>query len=128
MSRFIPKGCLTIDYVIRGKGVKDMIVWQQEKENRCLWRQGSDHSSGVETPPQEWRKLSLSIDLTYGSPRFFIETHFDNRPPNEGLVAISEIQFLYTQCRRNFVNNCGQHRTSTEDPDLSTDDYVNDLP
>ncbi|CAG2103134.1 unnamed protein product [Medioppia subpectinata] len=125
-----PKGCLSIDYMMRGNGMKEMIVYQQEGENRCLWSYSSHETSGdsIGTTTEMWHKLSLGVDLTAGSPRFFVETHFDNRPPNVGSLAISRIQFTCNECQQNSANNCGHKPVVNDESDSSTDDYQNDFP
>ena len=109
--------------MIGGNGIKNLIVYQQEVENRCIWSAIAG-DSGMK-PSEKWQKLSLTVDLQYGDPRYFIETHFDNRPPNKGFVAIFAINFFESGCTRNEANQCVQPLSdSSED----STDYPNDMP
>jgi len=98
--------------------MKNLLVYQQDKDNKCIWHLTSDRSK----QDKNWQKLSLTIDLKNGDPRFFIESHFDKRPPNSGLIAFSQIKFFYNACDKSDVNYCGK-----KDNDETTD-YPNDLP
>ena len=117
-----------MDYMIGGDGIKNLVIYQQETQNRCIWKAAIDQS--VPNSAQDWQKLSLAVDLSNGDPRFFIEAHFDNRPPHTGFVAISAINFFHNSCKRNDANQCGT--PVSNEPEDSTapteDDYLNDLP
>ncbi|XP_054162224.1 uncharacterized protein LOC128960175 [Oppia nitens] len=128
-SKHHNKGCLTIDYLIQGKGIKELIVFQQDNQNQCIYSANKNHQNSDnsdETLTENWRQLSLTIDLKYGSsPRFFIETHFNNRAHNEGIIALSDIKFIFKRCQHNYVNYCKEGIVDQNKPNT---DYQNDFP
>jgi hypothetical protein len=103
---------------MQGNGMENVLVYQQDNDNQCIWSLMNDKNKEDEY----WQKISLTIDLKDGDPRFFIETHFDNRPPNSGLLAISEIKFFYNSCEKNDANYCGNQKSN------ETTDNPNELP
>ena len=115
-----------MDYMIGGKGIKNILVFQQEVDNRCVWSAVTGDEGLNESIV--WQRVSLTVDLQYGDPRYFIEVRFDNRPPNKGFVAISDIRFFHNGCNGNDANQCRQQNTMSDEPEDTTEDYPNDWP
>ncbi len=95
--------CLSIKYLMYGTGPLKMYVIQQDIANKCIW---VDNNQQIDNFGQ-WRQTKLTIDLRDGEPRFYIEAHFNPRPPNYGIIAISQITFSYGVCDYNYANQCG---------------------
>ena len=83
------EACLSIKYLMYGTGAVKMYIIQQDIDNKCIW---IDNNESVDNYGR-WREATLTIDLRDGEPRFYIEAHIDIRPPNYGIIAISNISF-----------------------------------
>jgi hypothetical protein len=94
--------CLSIKYLMYGTGPLKMYVIQQDIANKCIW---VDANEQIDTIGQ-WKQIKLTVDLRDGEPRFYIEAHFNPRPPHYGTIAISQISFSYGACDYNYANQC----------------------
>jgi hypothetical protein len=94
--------CLSIKYLMYGTGPTKMYVIQQDVANKCIF---VDNNQRIDERG-EWRQIKLSIDLRDGEPRFYIEAHFNPRPPYYGTIAISQVSFSYGVCDYNYANQC----------------------
>lgn len=88
--------CLTIEYLLCGNAPKSLYIIQQDKKNYCVLQVRNTRAQG-------WANSSVTIDLSNGSPRFFIEAHFDCLPPKYGSIAISNMAFTYGKCCDNQI-------------------------
>src|SRR5205807_839183 len=104
MTQYFPsfngcqKGCLTIDYIMCGSGPKSLYLIQQDKDNYCVWQSKND-----EFENSGWKSSSITINLSRGPPRFFIEAHVN--PYQYGAIAISNMSFRYGECSQYSTQN-----------------------
>jgi hypothetical protein len=80
--------CLTLEWYQNGDGVQSLSVTQQDKADKKIWTSSSKS--------YDWQKSRISIDLSSGEPRFFIEANFE--PKHKGIVAIFNLLFTYNKC------------------------------
>ncbi|XP_054169282.1 uncharacterized protein LOC128966456 [Oppia nitens] len=104
--------CFSITYLMYGTGAKKIHIIQQDVENKCIW---VDNNQVVDTNGK-WKEAKMTIDLSDGNPRFFIEGHIDVRPPNYGTIAISRLTFSYGNCLYDDTNHCHINHVYHEPP------------
>ncbi len=92
-------GCLTVEYLICGNGIRNLYLIQQDVSNYCVLQRDNDYSNS-------WKESHLTIDLTRSNPRFFIEVHFNKSQNSFGFIAISNLRFEYESCQRDETNAC----------------------
>lgn len=81
--------CLTIKYIIFGKGVQQLSLLKQDRKNSILW---TDLRGGT----GRWQLVHINVTAFYSHPaRFFIESRLRKRT---GFVAISEIGIRDSYC------------------------------
>jgi hypothetical protein len=96
-------GCLTVEYLICGNGIRNLYLIQQDVSNYCVLQRDNDYSNS-------WKESHLTIDLTRSNPRFFIEVHFNKSQNSFGFIAISNLRFEYESCQRDETNACHLNR------------------
>lgn len=92
-------GCLTIEYILCGRSIENLYLIQQDVRNYCIWQKRNDHS-------YRWTNTSVTIELSEGSPRFFIEFRFNPHLNKFGFIGISDMKFKYGECDHNEANEC----------------------
>lgn len=81
--------CLSIKYIIFGKGIRQLSLLKQDRKNSHLW---SDLRSGT----GKWQLVHINVTIYPSHPaRFFIESRLRKRT---GFLAISEIGIRDSFC------------------------------
>ncbi|KAJ6221986.1 hypothetical protein RDWZM_000531 [Blomia tropicalis] len=103
----VPKGCLTLQYITQGGGISRVNLFQQDKGNYCVW------SSGENRPEISQRQLvnhqlDFTIDLSRGSPRFFIELYLNPSASKTEptVMALANVRLTYRPCYNDNSNQC----------------------
>lgn len=94
--------CLYLTYHMSGYGAEAFYVIQQDTENRCVY--ADELEDKPRTQASGWRSVQLQLDLSEGSPRFFLQAEYN--PHYDGYIAIANFTFAYGNCRHNQANYC----------------------
>lgn len=81
--------CLTIRYIIFGKGVQQLSLLKQDRKNAVLW-------TDIRPGTGRWQLKHITVSVYSAFPaRFFIESRLRNET---GFLAISEIAIHDSYC------------------------------
>lgn len=93
-------GCFQMEYLFSGPGIRSLFLIQQDKRNHCIFQMHNNYNA-VPQSVANWRNVSVTVDLSCGPPRFFIEAHLARNSGHKcGFLAINQINFNYGQCER----------------------------
>lgn len=93
--------CLFLTYHMSGYGPEAFYVIQQDTENRCVY---ADEYEDKPRNAVGWKTVQLQLDLSEGSPRFFLQAEYN--PNYDGYIAIANFTYAYGNCRYNNANHC----------------------